>query len=124
MNKIIKTYLKEIKALIPLRGKKEKLFLSDLKASAAEYAEEHPNCTYEQLCGALGHPGEIASDYLTGLEPDELRKKLRLMRTVRIAAVCVVTLAIIFFAFRSGLAYSSYLAGKDAVITKEIVTIQ
>ena len=45
----LKQYFKQIKLLLPIYGKEEKIFLSDLKRAVDTYIEEHADCTYADI---------------------------------------------------------------------------
>ena len=124
MNKDIKKYLKELKALLPVHGKLERQFVSGIKASILEVAEDSSDITYDFLCREFGKPQDIIISYFSEIDHDYLRNRLRIASIVRKSAIILVAAVILFVVYRAILVYDSYLDAKDAVITEEVTVIE
>lgn len=124
MDELIKRYYKEVKLLLPVHGKHEKRFLSDLKLSLVEFAADFPGITYSQLCKEFGEPREVIINYYANIDADYLRKQLRRVHLIRIGVICVVCLIAIVCIIETVLIYLSYLDAQEAIITKEVTVIE
>lgn len=124
VNKEIKRYLKEIKKLLPVYGRKEKAFVMMIKTSILEtYGTESTIC-YDMICSEFGSPKEIVMSYFAEVDDDELYKRIRFSRAVKIAAVCIVVIVVAAAVFKSTLLYINHLKSVDAIITQEVTVIE
>ena len=93
MNKEFDKYVHSVRSAFPYFRKSEKRFFSDFCTSVNEYAEEHPDCTYEELETNFGHPKDIVIEYYNQMEPDvyfTIIKKTKSIRYVTITAIAVL----------------------------------
>ena len=124
VNKEIKRYLKEIKNLLPVYGKKEKAFVMMIKTSILETYGTESTVGYDMICSEFGSPKEIVISYFAEVDDDELYKRVRFSRVVKIAAVCIVAIVAAAAVFESILLYDSYKKSVDAIITQEVTVIE
>lgn len=124
VNKEIKRYLKEIKNLLPVYGKKEKAFVMMIKTSILETYGTESTVGYDMICSEFGSPKEIVISYFAEVDDDELYKRVRFSRVVKIAAVCIVLIVAATAVFKSILLYDSYKKSVDAIITQEVTVIE
>ena len=118
--KALKQYFKEIKLLLPIYSKEEKIFINDLRKSVDEYIESNPNCTYEEIL----EPADVVFNYISCLDQHELCKKISLRKTIKRAIIIAVTVVIVTCAIRVIFLYDSYLKSVNSIITHERVVIE
>ena len=124
VNKEIKRYLKEIKNLLPVYGRKEKAFVMMIKTSILETYGTESTVGYDMICSEFGSPKEIVISYFAEVDDDELYKRVRFSRVVKIAAVCIVAIVAAAAVFELILLYDSYKKSVDAIITQEVTVIE
>lgn len=56
MKDITQKYLKSVKKLFPIYGKKERQYIKNLQTPLQEYAEEKEDLSYEELTEEFGTP--------------------------------------------------------------------
>ena len=124
MNNNIKQYLKQIRNLLPLYRKQERLFLSQLKNAVEDFVEDHPGCTFDDIVQRFEEPQTVVYNYLSALDPAELCKKVSLRRYIQRGIVALLLLATIMTGFRMALFYDVYLEEKSSIIYSEETIIE
>ena len=99
MNPEVKKYLKQVKAGCPVALRKR--LIPDLQNSLAEYAETHPDATWDSLIARFGEPNHVAADYLADMEDSERIKCLQKAKWVKIAAIVALAVFIAAILFTS-----------------------
>lgn len=126
MNRICKQYLREIKALFPIKQKPEKEYLKKLLANVDDYCEDANVATKQDLYDNYGTPAEVAGNYITSMDTDVLMKRLKVSRSVR---VCIVTLIAAIIVSIGAYCLNQYLMQKswdysqDNIIVKDTIII-
>ena len=123
-DKALKQYFKQIKLLLPIYSKEEKIFINDLKKVINEYIESNPNCTYEEILERFEEPTDVVFNYISCLDQHELCKKISLRKTIKKAIIIAVIAVIITCSIRIVLYYDSYWRGLHTIITHERVVIE
>ncbi len=123
-NEQIKQYFKQIKLLLPIYSKDEKIFIKDLQKSVQDYIDEHPSCAYEDILDRFEEPADVVHNYISSLDQYQLCKRISLKKVIRNAVVIVVITAIVAFGIRTALVYKAYIASKETIITHERVVIE
>ena len=100
MNTYTKQYIREIKALFPSKGKKERDYLKKLSITIDEYREEEKVNSKQALYEKYGKPIDIVYDYYSALDPEVIVKKIRFSTFAKVFIIFLV-LAILL----SSLAY-------------------
>lgn len=124
VNKEIKRYLKEIKNLLPVYGRKEKAFVMMIKTSILETYGTESTVGYDMICSEFGSPKEIVISYFAEIDDDELYKRVRFSKMIKIAAIFIVLIVAATAVFKSILLYDSYKKSVDAIITQEVTVIE
>lgn len=124
VNKEIKRYLKEIKNLLPVYGKKEKAFVMMIKTSILETYGTESTVGYDMICSEFGSPKEIVISYFAEVDDDELYKRVRFSKMIKIAVIFIVLIVAATAVFKSILLYDSYKKSVDAIITQEVTVIE
>lgn len=113
----LKCYFKEIKTLMPLNGKPEKRFLSDLDLSLKEYTRESPNYDIYEIYEKFGTPLDIVTNYFETINTRRLAKRIRLTQFMRILLILILCIALVFSVYRGIIIYKSYLTVQKQVVT-------
>lgn len=124
VNKEIKRYLKEIRNLLPVYGRKEKAFVMMIKTSILETYGTESTVGYDMICSEFGSPKEIVISYFAEVDDDELYKRVRFSKLIKIAAIFIVLIVAATAVFKSILLYDSYKKSVDAIITQEVTVIE
>lgn len=93
----IKHYIRDVRRLMSVYGRKEKRFLEDLKADLQNYSDEHPeNSDYKSLIHEFGSPKETCIDYLLSQDDRYLIHTTRIRRliTAIILIICIFFITI------------------------------
>lgn len=123
-DKALKQYFKQIKLLLPIYSKEEKIFINDLKKSIDEYIESNPNCTYEEILERFETPADVAYKYISCLDQHELCKRISLRKTIKKTVIAIIIISLITCSINIFLHYLSYISGEEAYIHREIIKIE
>ncbi len=124
VNKEIKQYLKEIKNLLPVYGRREKAFVAMIKTSVLEIYSESNTVSYDILCNEFGKPKDIVINYFAEADDEEFYKRIRFSSIVKTAVGCIAAIAVAVAVFESILLYDSYQKGAASVFTQEVIMIE
>lgn len=92
MNKIGKQYIKEVKSLFPIMGKKEKDYIKKLINNVEEYCEEEVVVSKQDLYDNYGTPNSVVIDYYSSVDTDYIVKKMKFSKYIKVAIVSVLAL--------------------------------
>jgi hypothetical protein len=122
INSETSAYLKHVKALLPVNGKRERAFLRELAASVEDYIESSPSDDIRQARLRFGEPTKVVSEYLSNADADYLSGQVKRLRHIRIIVCALVALVILSIGIEVGLNYKNYLEAEDSYLTvKETV---
>lgn len=93
MSKISKQYIKEVKAMFPVKSKNERLYLKKLTMDVEMLCEEVNITSKEELYEKYGKPVDVVAEYFATVDTDYVFKKLRISKYIK--ALVAVTTAII-----------------------------
>jgi uncharacterized membrane protein len=123
MNKQISRYLKQVKALLPVYGKRERAFIAELSASIEEYMESSPAADIQQVRAHFGEPPKVVSDYFSEADSDYLASQIKRVRHIRGIIFALIVLMILAIGIRMGLYYKVYLDAKESYLSIEETVI-
>ncbi|OUO24344.1 DUF6120 family protein [Eubacterium sp. An3] len=122
MKTIIKKYLKSIKKLFPIYGKKEKQYIKILQPRLLEYAAEKETLSYEDLIEEFGTPSHVISGYFSEVDDEYLFRHLKIRGYVKKFLIFVLVAFLAFNGYCYYWAYQDYLNAQDQhIMYKEIV---
>ena len=124
MNRIAKKYYRDLKLMIPIRGKQEKRLLQDVKLRLEELSETSSELTYEIICSELGEPKQFAAEYFSNVDSECILKKLRFSYYVRCLIICIIATIVITASIRSYYLYRLYLEVQDSIVTEKRISIE
>ncbi len=124
MNKDAKKYYRNIKSVIPLRGKYEQRLLKDYKNRIVELEIERPNITLAELEEQLGHPLNIVRNYYDNNDTDYLMKQLHIARIIKKCITIILIFTFLGFLISVGLNIKFYYDNQNTIITHEEIIIK
>lgn len=93
MNKLCKEYIKEVKAMFPVKGKKERKYIKQLSNDIEDYCEESNATTKEELYENYGNPVDVVAEYFSAIGAPYVIKKIRISKYIK--ALIAVIIAVI-----------------------------
>lgn len=122
MDKICKVYVSQVKAILPVWGKKEKAFVKKLYGDLCDYCEDNNVNTIEELYKGYGTPQEIAFEYISLMEPDVISKRINTSKFIRTLAIGLLTLVTIATsAFCIGLYHEYQVQVRQEVVGANVI---
>ncbi|MBQ8001753.1 MAG: hypothetical protein IJ298_11280 [Ruminococcus sp.] len=107
MNKICKAYMYQVKALLPVRGRSERIFIKKLTSDIDTYCEEEKVTTMEALYDNYGKPCEVVTNYISSMDSEPMMKRIRTTKLIkRITVALLIIATVISAAFCVGMYYS------------------
>lgn len=109
---IIKNYIKKVTKLIPSTYRSR--LQTELHSSITECFHDAPELTVSMLYERFGTPEEFASEYLSGMDGEELQstlarpKKQRKLLLVTLISLLVLLIPVIFWIFNEEKRHTSY----------------
>ena len=112
---IAKKYLRECKGYFPVYGRKERLFLRNLKQQVEEATERNPDLDYIGLKEEIGTPVEVLQSYYEEIEDrEQLIKRIRFIKGMKKIFVMLIVVITIFFMCRTWRLYNDYQEFKQS----------
>lgn len=123
MDNIIKAYVSQVKAILPVLGKKEKAFIKKLRDDLFDYCEDNNVNTINELYRDFGTPQEIAFEYITLIEPEAMLKQINTAKFIKALVICLLILATIITSIIGITIHSEYKTFKEQywITTEEII---
>lgn len=122
MGNICKAYVSQVKAILPVWGKKEKVFVKKLHNNLCDYCEDNNTTAIDELYKGFGTPQEIVFDYISLMEPDAISKRINTAIYIRMFVIGLLALITIATSALCITLYSEYQYHKRyEAIEKEIV---
>lgn len=110
-------YLREVKRNLPCSFKTKYELLARLQEGLADFTEERPHATYEDIAEHFGMPTDVADAYFADLPAPQLRKALQTARFVRLLLTTVIALTLLLYAVVIGMSiYDYYNSSSDACV--------
>lgn len=122
MKDITQKYLKSVKKLFPIYGKKERQYIKNLQTPLQEYAEEKEDLSYEELTEEFGTPSHVISEYFSEVDDEYLFRQLRVRGYAKKFMIFVLVAFVILIGYRYYLAYQNYEnAMEEHIIYEETI---
>lgn len=93
MDKICKAYVSQVKAILPLWGKKEKALIRKLRSDLYDYCEYNNINTIEELYKSHGTPQEVVFEYISLMEPNVISKRINIAKYVKILVATLLVVS-------------------------------
>ncbi|MCX4326623.1 MAG: DUF6120 family protein [Lachnospiraceae bacterium] len=124
MNKNSKKYYRDIKSVIPSRGRQEKRLIKDYKIRITELNEIKPDITYDELQQNFGTPVDIVTGYYEGADTGYIMQKIRTTRIIRFCIYCILIFTLAGFTISAGTNIKLYKEIHNSIITHEKIIIE
>lgn len=108
MDKICKAYVSQVKAILPVSGKKEKAFVRKLHSDLRDYCEYNNINHIEELYKKYGTPQEVVFEYISLMEPDVISKRINTAKYIKILVVSFITIALLATSLLGVYAYCAH----------------
>ena len=93
MNKLCKEYIKEVKAMFPVKGTKERKYIKQLSEDIEDYCEEDNATTKEELYENYGNPVDVVVEYFSATSVSYVIKRLKISKYIK--SLIAVLIAVI-----------------------------
>ena len=120
----IEHYFRQIRLLIPVSSKGVKKFLRDFRSSVEEYEEEHPECSAEDIIERFGSPEDVAYEYVSSVDAEEICRRISISRFVRRAIGIIVVAVVIAASYRVWILYDIHQQALDALPAYTVTVIE
>jgi hypothetical protein len=117
-------YLKEIKTLIPIFGKDERLFFSELTTEVEDYVASNAPTGYEGIVSRFGRPNVVVSDYIDNADVEHIIKQIRTAKTIKIVLLIAIVAVIATLVAVTAIRYIGYLEGQEHYLDREVIEIE
>ncbi len=91
---LVKDYLREVSENLACSRSKKKYILNGLETLVSDYANEHPDCTMDDIKAEFGEPRTIQNELETKDEYVELAKKAKKRTAVLVAIIVALAIAV------------------------------
>ena len=76
-------YIKQIKALFPIKGKRENEYIRKVERQMAEALQEMSSHTLEDLYEKFGDPKKVVWDYYNLVDSEQFKKRITIKKYIR-----------------------------------------
>lgn len=120
MNKenAVRDYIRQVKAIFPLYGRERKRFINDLKEAVEGHIENTKDGSYEGIVKHFGSPAEVVSDYIEGMDPEALYRKITFRRRITTIAVIALIAVLIGVVIDLLWDYSAYRKDVESIVVE------
>jgi len=112
MYKICKEYVSQVKAILPVWGKREKGFVNKLHNNLADYCEDNSVSVIDELYKGFGTPQEIVFEYISLMKPQEISKRINTARYIKLIVISLITIALLIASIFGVYTYAEYKFAK------------
>lgn len=93
-NKECLHYLEQVRSELKGADRRKKEVLQQIQTAVEDYAEEHPQCTHQELTQHFGTPGQIAESYVAEMDSHEVLHGLRVGKKIFFAILLAIVLGV------------------------------
>ncbi len=111
-------YIRQVKAIFPLYGRERKRFINDLKEAVESHIEDTKDGSYEDIVKHFGSPAEVVSDYIEGMDPEALYRKITFRRRITTIAVIALIAVLIGVVIDLLWDYSAYRKDVESIVVE------
>lgn len=94
MTKLCKEYIKEVKAMFPVKGKQERKYIKQLRTDVEDYCEESNATTKEELYENYGNPVDVVAEYFSATGVPYVIKKIRISKYIKALVAVIIAILI------------------------------
>ena len=93
-NKECLHYLEQVRSELKGADRRKKEVLQQIQTAVEDYAEEHPQCTHQELTQHFGTPGQIAESYVAEMDSHEVLHGFRVGKKIFFAILLAIVLGV------------------------------
>ena len=121
-NKEIREYISNIKILLPVYSKSERLFIKQLSDNIEDYVDNNADVSMKDIIGQFGNPNEVVQNYIETMDTDKLIKRISSSKLIQRIFIIILITAVIGLVIFGTFCYKGYQYYKKTVVT-EIETV-
>lgn len=121
----LKLYFKEIKLLMPIYSKNEKIFMQDFKTTVNAYVADNPDATIDDVLERFSSPEDVIRDYIAEtLDDDKLYKRINTTHIIKRVLLSLLIVALLCAAFHIAALEKIIVEAENHYIDREITAIE
>ena len=113
MGNICRAYVSQVKAILPVWGKKEKAFVNKLHDDLCDYCEYNNTTAIDELYKSFGTPQEIVFEYISLMDSEQISKRINTARYIKILVMSLIGIALIAVTLFGAYTYVEYSIAKS-----------
>jgi hypothetical protein len=121
-NKEIREYISNIKILLPVYSKSERLFIKQLSDNIGDYVDNNADVSMKDIIVQFGNPNEVVQNYIETMDTDKLIKRISSSKLIQRIFIIILITAVIGLVIFGTFCYKGYQYYKKTVVT-EIETV-
>lgn len=118
-----KRYCRMLHRALACTPQLRKRLVAQMQESVADYLDENPQTTMQDLYEHFGEPKQVAENALQELDPKELQNQLKRARWRRLLVVLVLGAGIVFSGWYLGRLTINIIAGQFYFVEREPVIL-
>lgn len=122
-NKECLHYLEQVRSELKGADRRKKEVLQQIQAAMEDYAEEHPQCTYQELTQHFGTPEQIAESYVAEMDSHEVLHGLRVGKKIFFAILLAIVLGVTAWLGYLALCFNEVEDAANGVLVPGEVTV-
>lgn len=115
-------YIRNIRDIFSIKGKKEKEYLKRLINNINEFDEDYPNSSYDELEDKFGTPKEIYLDYLENQDSSYLINRLKMKMLIKKICIFIALVCTLLSTWKGYLIYKDYKESSSYRVTNVEIT--
>ena len=123
MNNLCKEYIKEAKAMFPVKGKKERKYIKQLSKDIEDYCEESNATTKEELYENYGNPVDVIAEYFSAIGAPYVIKKIRISKYIKALIAIIIAVILVLSTMYGVIRWEEHqmLLREEVVIVEDII---
>lgn len=123
MNKLCKEYIKEVKAMFPVKGKKERKYIKQLSKDIEDYCEESNATTKEELYENYGNPVDVVAEYFSAIGAPYVIKKIRISKYIKALIAIIIAVILVLSTVYGVVLWEEHkmIMREEVVIVEEVI---
>lgn len=123
MNKICKEYIKEVKAMFPVKGRQERFYIKKLSNDIENYCDETNATAKEELYNNYGNPIDIVAEYFSAKGISYVIKKIKFSKYIKALIAIMIAIILIILSTYSVFWYQNHQTAlrQEVLIVEDII---
>ena len=123
MTKLCKEYIKEVKAMFPVKGKQERKYIKQLRTDVEDYCEESNATTKEELYENYGNPVDVVAEYFSATGVPYVIKKVIISKYIKALVAVIIAVILVLSTMYGVIRWEEHqmLLREEVVIVEEVI---